>query len=202
MSVIIDFLSRLTSLQTSIMIFVSFLLFYTMYDKMLGRLVPSNLIRILTLQDGLDKTLVELNKAVSLSGLSILCFSFFPFYTRYVQNELLWSAMVQLWIHFVYSAVKYYGTNNIPYITSFFDLRTNRPKKVSIIVGLMAQLILSLGYFSYITSQMLAALGITLGMFHFYAMEIDYKFVLRVRPYAYIVFPLAALGLLYGTGLI
>lgn len=200
MSVVIDFLSRLTCLQTSAMIFISYLLFYTMYDKLRGTLVPTNLIRILTLRDGLDKTLVEFNKAVSLSGLSVLCFSFFPIYSRSVQNELLWSAMVQLWIHFVYSAIKYYGTNNIPYVTSFLDFRSNRPKKVSIIAGLIAQLVLSLGYFSYITLQQLATLGITLGLLHFYAMEVDYKFVLRVRPFAYIVFPLAALGLLYGTG--
>ena len=35
------------------------------------------------------------------------------------------------------------------------------------------------------------------GIAHFYTMEIDYKFNLGVRPYAYLPFPLAAIGLGY-----
>jgi hypothetical protein len=39
----------------------------------------------------------------------------------------------------------------------------------------------------------LLALSTTvLGMAHFYTMEIDYKYVLQVRPYALLPFPLAA----------
>lgn len=200
-SMITRLLTSLNSLETSLLVFVSFLLFYTMYDKVTRRLVPANLIRIITLQEGIDRFLVEFNKALSLSGLSVLCFSFFPIYTRRMQNSLLWSAMLQLWTHALYSVVKYYGTKNIPVITSFLDMRSDRWKKLSIITGLIAQTVLSLGYFSFLKMQTLALFGISMGLLHFYLMEIDHKFVLRVRPYAFVVFPLSFLGIVYGCQL-
>ena len=201
-SMITRLLASLNSLETSILIFVSFLLFYTMYDKIAGRLIPANLFRIITLQDGLDRFLVEFNKALSLSGLSVLCFSFFPIYSRGMQNALLWSAMLQLWAHALYSAVKYYGTKNIPVITSFLNMGSDRWKKLSIICGLVAQTVLSMGYLSYLKIQALALFGISMGLLHFYLMEIDHKFVLRVRPYAYVVFPLSFFGIACGCQLI
>ena len=39
--------------------------------------------------------------------------------------------------------------------------------------------------------------SVTLGILHFYLMEIDYKWNLQVRPYAYLPFPLAALAVGY-----
>jgi len=194
-------LISLTPLETSVLIFVSFVLFYTMYDKFTGRLVPSNLLRLLTFQEGADKFLVEMNKALSLSGLTVLAFSFFPIYKKRVRYALLWSAVVQLWIHAVYSTLKYYGSKNIPRISTFFDWNSEQIKKISILLGIMAQVVLSLGYFSYIGWFQLSLFGLSSSILHFYTMEIDHKYVLRVRPYAYIVFPITLLAFVFGCKL-
>jgi len=194
-------LISLTPLETSVLIFVSFVLFYTMYDKFTGRLVPSNLLRLLIFQEGADKFLVEMNKALSLSGLTVLAFSFFPIYKKRVRYALLWSAVVQLWIHAVYSTLKYYGSKNIPRISTFFDWNSEQIKKISILLGIMAQVVLSLGYFSYIGWFQLSLFGLSSSILHFYTMEIDHKYVLRVRPYAYIVFPITLLAFVFGCKL-
>lgn len=64
-------------------------------------------------------------------------------------------------------------------------------KKLSIILGTFGQLALSAGYWGYIGMRFLCWLGVGLGTAHFYTMEIDYKWVLQVRPYAYLPFALA-----------
>ena len=56
----------------------SYLLFYTMYSKAEKKLVPAQLIEIMTLKAGWTKFLVEMNKAISLSGLTTLCLAFCP----------------------------------------------------------------------------------------------------------------------------
>lgn len=189
---------QLTLCITSI-VFVSFILFYTMFDKAKKRLVIGNLVRLFTLQEGFDKLLVEMNKAISLSGLTVLAVSFFPRY-RNIRKLLLLSAMIQLWLHAVYSVFRYYGSKKIPVISSFFKMNAgDRIKKLSVIFGIIAQVVLSLGYLSYMPYSRLAFFGIAFSNLHFYTMEIDHKYVLRVRPYAYIVFPLSLLGVLYGT---
>ena len=40
-------------------------------------------------------------------------------------------------------------------------------------------------------------IAVVAGIIHFYTMEIDPLFVLHVRPYAYLPFPLSAIGLVY-----
>ena len=66
------------ALSISTAIFVSYLLFYTGYSKAEKKLVPSLLIDVITLKLGLDKFLVEMNKAISLSGLTALLLAFCP----------------------------------------------------------------------------------------------------------------------------
>ena len=195
-------LLSLTPFETSVLIFISFVLFYTMYDKFSGRLVPSNLLRLLTFQEGVDKFLVEMNKALSLSGLTVLAFSFFPIYKKRVRYALLWNAVVQLWVHAVYSTFKYYGSKNIPRISTFLDWSSEAIKKISIFLGIVAQLVLSLGYFSYINWFQLSLFGLSTSVLHFYTMEIDHKYVLRVRPYAFIVFPLSLIAFVFGCKLL
>ena len=70
-------------------------------------------------------------------------------------------------------------------------------KKVSIILGTLGQLVLSAGYLKWISSAALCYGSLSLGIAHFYSMEIDFRWKLQVRPYALLPFPLAAAGLLY-----
>ena len=75
---------------------MSYLLFYTMYSKVEKTLVPSQLVEIMTLQKGMDKFLVEMNKALSLAGLTTLCLAFCPGVNKSLQSELIVSSLIQL----------------------------------------------------------------------------------------------------------
>jgi len=113
-----------------------------------------------------------------------------------------------LWTHSCYSAYQFYGATHIPELSTFpaifSDLgsadskqRAVGMKKLSIIMGTFGQLALSAGYWGYISMHALCYLGVGLGTVHFYTMEIDYKWVLQVRPYAYLPFALAVAAVLW-----
>ena len=190
-----NFMGRFSALQVSFLVFVSFLLFYTMYDKVQKKLLFKKIIEVLFLTRGINHSLVELNKALSLSGLAILCLAFFPCY-ELQRNSFLFSALIQLLIHSVYSSWHYYGSEMIPYLTSFISFEDRQTmKKISIICGVAAQLILINTYFKYY--HLWKLFSVMFGVAHFYLMEIDYKYILRVRPFAYIIFPLAGLSIFY-----
>jgi hypothetical protein len=70
-------------------------------------------------------------------------------------------------------------------------------KKLSILLGTGGQLALSAGYWGFISVSVLCYLGVGLGTAHFFTMEIDYKWVLQVRPYAYLPFVVAIVAVLY-----
>ena len=98
--------------------FVSYILLYTAYSKASKQLEFGLLLDVFLLRKGIDHTLVELNKALSLAGLTLLCVAFLPGFeaSRY---ELLWSAMLQLWVHSVYSIYKFYGDKHIPVLSTW-----------------------------------------------------------------------------------
>jgi len=63
---------------TSLAVTASYLLFYTAYDKVKKTLVIKNLTDLVSLNRGLDWTLLELNKAISLSGMTTMLLAFLP----------------------------------------------------------------------------------------------------------------------------
>ena len=70
-------------------------------------------------------------------------------------------------------------------------------KKMSVILGVMAELCVFATYFEVVTSVMTAGiLIITLSMLHFTSMEVDVQLQLQVRPFAMLTFPLAIAGLI------
>jgi len=64
-------------------------------------------------------------------------------------------------------------------------------KKISIIAGSFAQQAQMHGVVFNSGSLLAFAVAITMGTIHFYSMEIDFKGILQVRPFAYLPFPLA-----------
>lgn len=167
----------------------SYFLFYTAYDKSKKKLVFSNLVDLFFFRKGLDWTLVELNKALSLSGLTTMLISFLPNVEKKNKDSLLWISMNLLWAHSVYSFYKFYSFNPKRL------LKEKTIKRLSVAFGSLGQLILSLGYFGQISYLNLILSATTLGIAHFWTMEVDYKYKLQVRPYAYIPFPLAGLAI-------
>ena len=69
---------------------------------------------MLTFGESVDKTLVELNKALSLAGLTVLCLAFclpsFAVETAkeevFLQTQLCWHAVTMLVVHSIFSLVK------------------------------------------------------------------------------------------------
>ena len=102
-------------------ILVPYLLFYTAYSKQEKKLDFKLLVVVLTVSKSLDHTLVEMNKAISLAGLTALTVPFLPAITavtgREAMRDLTFISMSVLWVHSCYSSFKYYGSNNIPSIT-------------------------------------------------------------------------------------
>jgi len=149
---------------------------------------------------------VELNKVTALAGLTVLTFVFLFRGDPALSTALLWHAMLLLWAHTAYSTYKYYGDKNFPALSSFpaalAEWRSPKSKdncaavkKLSIALGAVGQLALSAGYWQHIGRAALALGGVGVGVAHFYTMEIDFKYVLQVRPYAFLPFPLAALAI-------
>jgi hypothetical protein len=61
---------------------------------------------------------VETNKVLSLAGLTLLALAFCP-QLEAMSWDLLWIAQLKLWTHSAYSAFKFYGTSNIPALSSW-----------------------------------------------------------------------------------
>ena len=174
---------------------LSYILFYTGYDKSSKSLSLANLNDFFFLKRGVDWTLVEINKALSLSALTTTLISFLPNSAVKLNSEekhsLLWISMNLLWIHAVYSSYKFYG----------FDPKRiwsdKAIKRLSISLGSLGNLALLAGFFGKISQEALIVSGTVFGIAHFWTMEVDYKYKLQVRPFAYLPFPLAAAVLGY-----
>lgn len=136
---------------------------------------------MITLRRGLDWTLVELNKAISLTALTALMLSFIPF--QGVDAKQLYNlSLISLVLHSVYSIYKFYGFS----IAQL--LKEKKMKKVSLFLGSVCQVVLELGYLGYMPRNNLVYISVVVGLAHFWTMEIDFKYVLQVRPFAYLPF--------------
>lgn len=171
---------------------LSYLVFYTGYDKASKSLQAKNLLDLFG-RRGIDWTLVELNKALSLAGLTTFLVSFLPSEILEIERgdrkTLLWISMNMLWIHSVYSSYKFYGFSPKRIVSDKLI------KRISIALGSLGNLALLAGFYGKISYEALVVAASVLGIGHFWTMEVDYKYVLQVRPFAYLPFPLAALSL-------
>ena len=166
---------------------MSYIGFYTGYDKASKQLRWSNLKDFFLLNRGWDWTLVEANKALSLSALTVSLVSFIPQVGNpQMKKDLLFQGMSMLWLHSIYSVYKFYG-----YKWQRIMSETNT-KKVSLVMGVLGQVVLFQGFYDRISKEAMVTLVTFLSIGHFYTYEIDYKGVLQVRPYALLPFPLAA----------
>jgi hypothetical protein len=163
---------------------LSYLVLYTGYDKTTKRLSLKNLTDLVTCGRGIEWTLVELNKLISLAGITTLLMSFIPDF-KSQSRGLLGISMVTLWTHSVYSMYKWYGFK----ISKVLE---DKPiKKLSILLGVGGQLSIVSGFYGYSSFATLALASTALSIGHFWTMEVDYKYKLQVRPYAYLPFVLA-----------
>ena len=168
----------------------------TAYVKTEKRLSVKPLIDLCTGARGVDWSLQEINKVIALSGLTVLIIAFTPNFVL-KSRGLVWNAMVLLWTHAMYSMYKFYQFSIKAYLKEKMKI-----KQVSIIFAVLGQIVLSAGYFGYISWTNLMYGSIILGTAHFWTYEVDFKYVLQVRPFAYLPFIMApaviAYHLIYG----
>ena len=190
----------------------SFLAFYTGYSKAEKAYKPSLVWTVLTFKKGLNHTLVELNKQISLSGLGTLAVALLPPCQPF-REELVRNAMGMLSIHSIYSTYKYYGSKNIPSLSEWWttstigDLLDSKTivrgvKRASVILGVLSQGLLWGNALKGDSSKEAATslvwgAAIVTGTSHFYLMELDFKWVLQVRPFTFGIFPVCAAGAAY-----
>mmetsp|Transcript_3584 Transcript_3584/g.9165 ORF Transcript_3584/g.9165 Transcript_3584/m.9165 type:complete len:213 (-) Transcript_3584:346-984(-) len=199
-----------TPLVVTLGVNASFLAFYTGYSKAEKAYKPSLVWEVLTLKKGLNHTLVELNKQISLSGLGTLAVALLPPCEPF-REELVRNAMGMLSVHSIYSTWKYYGGKNIPSLSEWWatstigDLMNDKSivrgvKRASIILGVLSQGLLWGDYLKVspeTKSSLVWGSAIVTGTSHFYLMELDFKWVLQVRPFTFGIFPVCAAGALY-----
>lgn len=164
----------------------SYLLFYTAYSKANKTLDPSLLVDFFTVRKGWDWTLKEANKAISLSGLTSTLLAFLPEFKENRQ-ELLFVSGTLLWTHSVYSFYSFYNFSLITLV------KQKQIKQISVLLGALGQIALSFAIFGDVSHQTIALATTALSIAHFWTMEVDFKWVLQVRPYAYLPFPLSIL---------
>jgi hypothetical protein len=71
-------------------------------------------------------------------------------------------------------------------------LKKKEIERLSVVLGSAGQIALSVGYLGYISNASLFLSSVLLGISHFWSMEVDFKYKIQVRPFAYLPFPLAA----------
>ncbi len=212
---------NINSILLSSSILSSYIAFYTAYDKKKKKLDIELVKDFFLLRRGLDWSAVELNKAASLAGLTCILSSYI---TPYITNSSLFSVPLffdsisiseetnnQVFnhgvsmcaIHSIYSFGKFYQFSVQKVI------KDKNIKKLSIILGEVAQFTLISSYFTNYfvkdtnnnnsSSDIMFKLSIIttpLMLAHFWTMEVDYKYHLQVRPFAYVPFFLGGVAML------
>jgi hypothetical protein len=188
---------------TTSAVLAAYLLFYTAFDKASKTLSVGLLLDTLLVRRNLTHTLLELNKAISLAGLTVLALAYLPSFEAQ-SGALKVQALGLLGTHSSLSFNKLYGSKLWPAISKLPKAGLPRlggegveaMKFLSLSLGQSAMMSVVLGLMGYITAKQSALAALTLGTGHFYTMEIDYKGVLQVRPFAYlaVLLPVVAIA--------
>ena len=173
-----------------------YLALYTAYSKTSKKLDFKQLGDVIFVRKSWNHTLVEMNKAISLAGLTNLCIALLC--SAHLRVAMLWQGVVMLWLHSGYSLFRFYGETHIPRIGTWpyildewrsdkAKVRLQAMKKASLIFGSLGQVLLTLTAWP--------VLGLAFGVAHFYSMELNFKMQLGVRPYGYLPFILAPIAI-------
>ena len=155
--------------------FLAYFVFYSAYDKRLKKLNFDLLAHIFSFRRP-EHSFKEINKVIALVGITILMLAIL---IQSLTYELLVAAAVLLGIHFLYSSLVFYVSGD--YCKS---------KLVGIVVGIVS---LSLLWAIILVNEASFALYryalltiSVLGSLHFILVESNSKWVLQIRPFAYL----------------
>merc|ERR1711871_421868 len=99
--------SMLAACAITFSVLAAYLVLYTGYSKQNKNLDMSLLVTVLTCSKSVDHTLIELNKAISLAGLTVLAIPFLPITPAAWGHDLVFISMPLLVLHSSYSSFKY-----------------------------------------------------------------------------------------------
>lgn len=163
-------------------VILAYLLFYTAFDKTKGSLSMPLLLDVLLFKRGVDWTLVEINKVLGLAGITTMLLYFIP---KFSDHNMLFSSLLLLWSHSMYSMYKFYQWD----IRKIINEKV--VKRVALVFGSIGLALLTFDSVYKITWLSMGLSSTFLGVAHFWGMEVDYKYRLQVRPFAYLPFVLA-----------
>lgn len=191
-------------------LFVANLALYTAYDKTEQTIKPQLLVDVLACRKGLRHTAREINKIVALVGLSLVAVAVIPHSSLDgVRSELLSLCCISQLAHGAYSTITYYGDKHVPLVQQWWPLlvsfwgETNKKRRaqgmkvVSLLLGSAASVLLVGAELAWWSALSLSVLAVSLA--HFWTMEVDFKLILRVRPFGYLPFLLGVPALVWGV---
>ena len=184
-------------IERVIIIHALYFIFYTGYDKKTKSLNSNQLFEVLLCRKSFNDTIVEVNKVLALAGLTLAALSVFV-----LDMNLLMFATIELVIHGAYSSYQFYGSNNIPKFSDWSLRKTRKElssksakqrllatRKFSIISSVMCSIILEAWFLGYVDmSPAVSLMFLSLGVAHFYSMEVDFRGKLHVRPFGFLAF--------------
>merc|ERR1711972_1166731 len=176
----------LVALSTTVISYAVYLILFTSWDKKAGRPDFQILVDVMTLKLGKEKMIGEQNKALGLNALTVLGLAFFPYFRDHAYG-LIVSSIVQILMHILASLTVMYGTNKLPFISSYFknEGEAKNLKKLSVIFGVVSNLVMIAYYFGKIDLVSTGMLALIFAIAHFYVIEMDFKWQLKLKPFAF-----------------
>jgi hypothetical protein len=149
------------------------------------------IINVLTFKPNVDFTLVELNKILSTTALTMILLSWLPSFSG-KNHQILQIALPCTIIHQIFSVNKYFGFNLKRIMDSRGDL------KLALIAGFCANVALVLRYLNKIQDHHLMLATLIGGTLHYYFMKTGWNGgALNVKAFGYIPFIIAPIALYY-----
>ena len=163
---------------------VAYLTFYTTHCEKTKSFSLTLLQDVVLVRRSLEFTLTELDRIISLTGITLIGFAFWPYFEVH-RTSLLRHAHALLWAHTVYTVCKCCVTGRIK---SLGGVRGIVPLKVaSLVFGAAAQLALWRTHSSFVeVNQLVGGLfALVAGAAHQYSMAVDKRGICCIRPFGY-----------------
>ena len=185
-----------TATSLSALTTLTYLTLYTGHSEKSGKLSLALIFDVLLVRRSREFTLVELDALLSLSGLTVLGFAFWPRNKKY-RHAFICHALYMLLAHaayVAYLACKCYVSEGT--ILPSLGPRGNKSiKKISLAVGAFGLLVLSAAYFEWVVSDAGGLLALMAFAAHFYTQSIDKHGVLQLRAFGHAAMYIVWIGL-------
>ena len=185
-----------TATSLSALTTLTYLMMYTGHDVKTNKLSLSLIFDVLLVRRSREFTLVELDALLSLSGLTVLGFAFWP---RNKQNRhaFICHALYILLAHAAYVAYlafkRYMSEGSM--LPSLGPRGNKSVKQISLAAGAFGLLMLTMTYFEWAVSDAGGLLALMAFSAHFYTQSIDKHGTLQLRSFGHAAMYIVWIGL-------